>query len=105
MESILAIKEFGRMITMCGTKKHKCGWCGNPFHKTHNRQMYCSKECATNAKKEQDRHHWLKWFYKNKDHLYETQLGTRSLGPHREEDFEEEYKIIQKELKRLGLKS
>ena len=67
--------------------------------------MYCSKECATNAKKEQDRHHWLKWFYKNKDHLYETQLGTRSLGPHREENFEEEYKIIQKELKRLGLKS
>lgn len=88
-----------------GIKKHKCEWCGNPFHKTHNRQMYCSKECATNAKKEQDRHHWLKWFYKNKDHLYETQLGTRSLGPHREEDFEEEYKIIQKELKRLGLKS
>ena len=105
MEYILAIKEFGRMITMCGTKKHKCEWCGNPFHKTHNRQMYCSKECATNAKKEQDRRHWLKWFYKNKDHLYETQLGTRSLGPHREEDFEEEYKIIQKELKRLGLKS
>ena len=88
---------------MCGNTK--CAWCGNPFHKTHNRQMYCSKECATNAKREQDRHHWLKWFYKNKDHLYETQLGTRSLGPHREEDFEEEYKIIQKELKRLGLKS
>lgn len=89
---------------MCGTKKHKCEWCGNPFHKTHNRQMYCSKECATNAKKEQDRYHALKYYYKNKEDLNTTKLGTTNMGEHRKKDFEEEYDRIQSELKYLGLK-
>ena len=104
MESILAIREFGRMITMCGTTK-KCEWCGTLFKKTHNRQIYCSKECAKEAERENTRNRKLKWWYRNKDRLYKTELGTRSLGPHREEDFEKEYETIQKELKRLGLNS
>ena len=65
----------------------------------------CSEECATNAKREQDRHHWLRWFYRNRERLYMTQLGTRTLGPHPNPDEEKEKEIIEKELQRLGLKS
>ena len=83
----------------------ECKWCGTIFTRKHNRQVYCSKTCADNAKAVQDRHHWLRWFYKNRERLYETQLGTRSLGPHPNEDPEKEYQIIQNELRRLGLKS
>lgn len=83
----------------------ECEWCGELFTKTHNRQIYCCEECATNAKREQDRHHWLRWFYRNRERLYLTQLGTRTLGPHPNPDEEKEKEIIEKELQRLGLKS
>ena len=87
------------------TELKKCKWCGKPFKKKHNRQMYCCKECAKEAEKEKALKRWLKWFYKHKKEMYQTALlGTSSLGQHREEDFNKEYKAIRKELKRLKLK-
>jgi hypothetical protein len=83
----------------------ECEWCGELFTKTHNRQIYCSEECAKEAALIKDRKTKLAWFYRNRERLYATQLGTRTLGPHRNEDEEREYEIIQNELKRLGLKS
>ena len=43
----------------------QCKYCGKEFQKTHNRQMYCSKECSTKAKKEQDVIHGRRWWKKN----------------------------------------
>lgn len=101
MEYILVIREFGRMMMMCGNSK--CAWCGNLFKKTHNRQIYCSKQCAQEAEREKAQHRWLKWFYKHRQERYETELGTGSLGPHRIKDFDEESEKIRKEMKRLGI--
>lgn len=43
----------------------ECRYCGREFEKTHNRQMYCSKECSTKAKREQDLTHWKTWRSRN----------------------------------------
>ena len=82
----------------------RCAYCGGEFEKTHNRQVYCSKRCAKYAKEEQDLHHKLKWYYKNKERLEETRLGTHNLSPHPNEDPEKEEQIIKHELRRLRLK-
>ena len=82
----------------------KCKWCGKPFTKTHNRQVYCTKECAKEAKKQQDTKHRLRWVHKNKQRLYQTQLGTRSIGQHKNQDDKKEAEIVEKELQRLGLR-
>jgi predicted nucleic acid-binding Zn ribbon protein len=83
--------------------KAKCQYCGKTYTKHHNRQMYCSDECRTNAKKEQDTKARLRWVNKNKDRLYQTQLGTRTIGPHKHTDEQREQEIVQNEKRRLGL--
>ena len=82
----------------------KCKWCGNTFTKKHNRQVYCTKKCAKEAKKEQDQKHRLRWVNKNKETLYQTQLGTRTIGPHKNPNDEKEAEIVQNEIRRIGLK-
>lgn len=83
--------------------KAKCKWCGKTYTKTHNRQQYCSDYCRKEAKKEQDQKHRLKWVHKNKERLYQTQLGTRTIGPHKNNDDEREHEIIRNEIERIGL--
>ena len=83
--------------------KAKCKYCGTTFTKTHNRQVYCSDECRTNAKKEQDTKARLRWVNKNKKRLYQTQLGTRTISQHPNPDPEREAEIIRNEKQRLGL--
>ena len=78
----------------------KCPICGEPFKKKHNRQKYCSKECSKEAKRRQDRQAWTRWFHKNKQKLYATQLGTRTIGPHKHQDNEREQEIVQNEKQR-----
>ena len=51
--------------------RFECKYCGKEFEKTHNRQMYCSKECSTKAKKEQDLIHRRKWWNKNSHKIKE----------------------------------
>ena len=82
----------------------KCPICGKTFEKKHNRQVYCSKECSKEAKRRQDTKHRLKWVNKNKERLYQTQLGTRTIGPHRNTDDEREHEIVRNEIERIGLK-
>lgn len=81
----------------------KCAYCGKTFTKTHNRQKYCSTTCSQNADKEKQQLRSLKHFYKNRDRIYAKQLGTRTIGPHKNPDQEREQEIIQKEKQRLGL--
>ena len=78
----------------------KCSYCGKPFKKKHNRQKYCCKECSKNAKREQDRQAWTRWFHKNKQELYAKQLGTRTIGPHKHQDPKREQEIVQNEKQR-----
>ena len=80
--------------------KVKCSYCGNTFTKTHNRQKYCSEHCRKQAKREQDRKAWTRWFHKNKKTLYQTQLGTRTIGPHKHPDNNREQQIVKNEKQR-----
>ena len=81
--------------------KVKCAYCGKEFTKTHNRQVYCSPECRKKGDKEKANRRWRKWYHKNKNRLYQKQLGTRTIGPHRHECNEREAEIITNEKDRL----
>ena len=84
--------------------KTKCPICGKTFTKTHNRQIYCTPDCSKEAKRRQDTKHRLRWVHKNKERLYTTQLGTRTIGPHKHHDDEREQEIVHKEIERIGLR-
>ena len=84
----------------------KCKWCGEPFTKQHNRQVYCSKTCADEAEKENNRNRRHKWYHKNKHRLTQKQrygLGSGTLGPHKHQDNEKELQTIKNERKRIGI--
>lgn len=83
--------------------KSKCKYCGKTYTKTHNRQEYCSKECRTEARKEQKRNWALTYYYKNKKRINQTRIGTPTIGPHKHENDDREAEIIQKEIDRIGL--
>ena len=82
----------------------ECKWCGTLFKKRHNRQVYCSKTCADQAKALQDTHHKLRWWYKNKDRINLTRIGTNTISEHRQTDFNKEQEVVENELRRLGLR-
>ena len=90
----------------------KCKYCGKPFTKRHNRQMYCSESCRTNAKREQKARYQAKRRKKIKqkilivDEYKKYNLGSygTSANGHRKDTFSQEYIAIQKEMKRIGLK-
>ena len=81
----------------------KCAYCNKEFVKPHFNSKYCSDDCRSNAKREQDRKAWFRWFYKNKKRIYDTMLGTGSLSEHCQSDFEVEAVLVKNELRRLGL--
>ncbi|MDO5827279.1 MAG: hypothetical protein Q4Q19_03355 [Methanobrevibacter sp.] len=85
---------------------HKCKWCGKPFTKQHNRQEYCSEECAHHARLEQKAKYTQKYRLKYTSRKSDSYwgMGSGSLGCHMKDDFEDEQRAIHKELKRLKLK-
>lgn len=83
--------------------KVKCAYCGKPFTKTHNRQKYCSKECADNAHREQKNNWAYTYYHKNKDRINKTRIGTRTIGPNPNPDKNREQEIVQNEIDRIGL--
>lgn len=86
----------------------KCHWCGKPYTKKHNRQTYCTDKCRKEAKKEQNRNNFHRWYHKNKHKpgiSQKNQLGTRPIGSHKNKNPKKEYEIIQKELHRIGLRN
>lgn len=90
----------------------KCKYCGKPFTKSHNRQMYCSDSCRRNALREQKARYQAKRRLKIKqkvlivDEYKKYGLGSygTSANGHRKNNFSHEYMAIQKEMKRIGLK-
>ena len=81
--------------------KAKCAYCGKPFTKTHNRQTYCSEDCRKKGYQEKNNTRWRRWYHKNKNTLYQRQLGTRTIGPHKHPDTDREKEIIGNEKQRL----
>ena len=79
----------------------KCAYCGKQFHKKHNRQIYCTPECSKKAHQDQINKSWRKWYHKNKKRLYQTQLGTRTIGAKPNPNPQKEAEIIQKEKQRI----
>lgn len=90
----------------------KCKYCGKPFTKRHNREMYCSDSCRRNALREQKARYQAKRRLRIKqkvlivDEYKKYGLGSygTSANGHRKNKFSQEYIAIQKEMKRIGLK-
>jgi len=84
-----------------------CKWCGQPFIKKHNRQMYCSEEHRRYARQEQQKnyYHRTKNIFKHlrKDDKY-FGLGSGGISAHANSDFCIEGGTIKKEMKRLNLR-
>ena len=84
----------------------KCKWCGKTYTKKHNRQTYCSDKCRKEAKKEQNRNNFHRWYHRNKNRPgihQKNQLGTRPIGAHRHQDPNKEAEVINNEIQRIGL--
>ena len=82
----------------------KCQYCGKTFTKTHNRQVYCSTECKNNARKEKKRIYNSEYYYKNRQKLHKTLIGTRCIGPKPNPNIEREKEIVKNEIDRIGLR-
>lgn len=94
----------GHKITF---KKKNCQWCGKPFTPHSPNNKYCSDNCKKYAQMEVSAKSSDKYRKRYKDMQLSKasiDLGTGGIRAHRVNDFEEEYKLIQKELKRRGLR-
>lgn len=101
------------MIAMTNTKKmkidikypeKKCAYCGKPYKKHHNRQKYCSEECAYQAHREKHRIRNMRYYYRHRERINKTKIGTRTIGPKPNNNPEREAEIVQNEIERIGLK-
>lgn len=79
----------------------RCAYCGKPFKKHHNRQVYCSDECRTNARKEKRRIYDSNYYYRVRKQRNKTLIGTRTIGPHKHPRTEREQQIVTNEKQRL----
>lgn len=81
----------------------KCIKCKKSIAHRGNRAIRC-EECQARYRYEYKKKVNSKWEIEHKKYrTYLKSLGTRDLGASRREDFEEEHKLIKKELKELGL--
>lgn len=91
------------------TRIKYCNWCGDPFEVKSPNQKYCSpgiKDCGQEAKRESWRKAAYRYREKYKNVLQISQvykLGSGWLGSSAKDDFNEEYRAIQNEKKRLKL--
>jgi predicted nucleic acid-binding Zn ribbon protein len=84
--------------------ERKCAYCGKPFERKHNRQKYCSEECAYHAHREKHNIRCRRYYYRHKDRINKTKIGTRTIGPKPNPDPNREAEIIQNEVERIGLR-
>ncbi|MBR1748249.1 MAG: hypothetical protein IJ743_00470 [Bacilli bacterium] len=86
-----------------------CKACGETYIKSYNSQAYCCDECREVARKQQWRNASHKHYHKHKhewgsNSVRRYGLGTGTLGPHANIDFESEKQTIERELARLRIK-
>ena len=85
----------------------KCKCCGKTYIKKQNRQAYCCQECRVTARRQQYRNASHKYYHKHKhewDSIRRFGMGSGTLGPHANVDFDSEHVAVRKELVRLRLK-
>lgn len=87
------------------SKLSTCKWCGYPFVKKHNREMYCTDEHKQFSRQKQKRDWWSKQYQAFPEHYNSKKKGTGWLGAHMHNDEGLEMKRVQAEMKRLKLKS
>lgn len=84
----------------------KCRWCGKSFsvpsERKYNARRYCSPRCASYAYSEQHLRAVKK--YNKKAQTWQKHLGISRLREKPKENFEEELRAIESELRRLRLK-
>lgn len=80
----------------------KCKYCGKPYIKTHNRQVYCSSECRGYSDREHTAER-VRRFYKKHGRGYHRWVGTGSLGEHAHTDWDYEQLMILREKRRLKI--
>lgn len=82
----------------------KCLDCNCDISDRHGNAVRC-KKCSKIRRNELKTKWYLKNIYykKRKLILYKRNLGTGELKEHRNKNFDEEHRLIQKEKKRLGL--
>lgn len=97
------------MLIQNMTRIKTCKWCGRTFRvpktREYNATKYCCIKCSYYAYLE--KHLEAQNNYTKKYDILKNdnnRLGSKGIGPHREEDFEKEYEIIRKELRKRGLK-
>lgn len=91
-------------------KKHqgkiiKCKWCGNNFLSRHGR-CYCSVTCKKEARREQNIRHQIRYRIvhgKSDQQRYFDNLGASNLREHRKDCFDDELRLIKREMRRLHL--
>lgn len=81
--------------------KH-CNWCGTPFDPTHWNEQYCEPH-REEAKKEKTRLRRRSYYYRNKKAQILSQLGTTTMSPHANPNFDRELEIVEKELKKISV--
>ena len=86
---------------------YTCKYCGKPFLKKHNKEMYCSDECRLKAHQDQDAEYQRRKRRRIREGVIITNerayVGTGFLSHHKREDDDEEHAAIIKEMKRLKL--
>lgn len=75
-----------------------CPYCQSLYVPTHHRQKFCSKKCF----KEHRRDYKAEW--KRTKYIPKPRVGTSNINSTPNKDFDKEEKILQRELRRLGLK-
>lgn len=102
-DDIIKIEVEGRVINY---KEKTCKYCNKKFIPQSPNNQYCSEKCKKNARRETLVQATRKYRKLYKDVQTSSDLknvGTSSLGPHRDDNFEEELRKIEKEMKRLKL--
>lgn len=89
-------------------KTIKCGWCGEYFtvetRRGNNAVKYCSPTCRREKRREQQREYTRKWRKRIQGEEHRNYLlGESRIDEHPNKDWKKELKIIQKEMRRIGI--
>ena len=87
-----------------------CSYCGKPYFRRHNRNTLCSYKCKVKSKQDSDAVYQRKRRKAINDGtliVRDKQVGTSTvlLSKKPKADFEEEYKVILQEKRRVGILS
>ena len=87
------------------SKLKTCKYCENYFIYKHNRETYCNDKCRYEGRRDKQRGYDKTYYRRYKDIINRKVKGTGWLGAHAHDDFDSEYYEIQKEMRRLRIRT